>query len=99
MKRHSLGLTAIAIAIAVFLAVFLISPIISVVYTAFSDGHGGLTLSHFFAFFEISLMRESFANSLFVAGMTVLGATLIAIPLAYLTMRFQFRGAVLIQTL
>jgi iron(III) transport system permease protein len=31
--------------------------------------------------------------------MTVLGATLIAIPLAYLTMRFQFRGAVLIQTL
>ncbi len=99
MKRHSIGLTAIAIAIAGFLAVFLISPIVSVVYTAFSDGHGGLTLSHFFAFFEISLMRESFANSLFVAGMTVLGATLIAIPLAYLTMRFQFRGAVLIQTL
>lgn len=99
MKRHSIGLTAIAIAIAVFLAVFLISPIVSVVYTAFADGHGGLTLSHFFAFFEISLMRESFANSLFVAGMTVLGATLIAIPLAYLTMRFQFRGAVLIQTL
>jgi len=99
LKRNSLGLTAIAIAIAVFLAVFLISPIVSVVYTAFSDGHGGLTLSHFFAFFQISLMRESFANSLFVAGMTVLGATLIAIPLAYLTMRFQFRGAVLIQTL
>ena len=90
---------AIALAIAIFLAVFLISPVILVVYTAFSDGHGGLTLSHFFAFFEISLMRESFANSLFVAGMTVLGATLIAIPLAYLTMRFQFRGAVLIQTL
>lgn len=99
MKRNSLGLIAIAIAIAVFLTVFLISPIVSVVYTAFSDGNGGLTLSHFFAFFEISLMRESFANSLFVAGMTVLGATLIAIPLAYLTMRFQFRGAVLIQTL
>ena len=99
MKRNSIGLIAIAIAIAIFLAVFLISPVVSVVYTAFSDGHGGLTLSHFFAFFQISLMRESFANSLFVAGMTVLGATLIAIPLAYLTMRFQFRGAVLIQTL
>ena len=99
MKRNSPGLIAIALAIAVFLVVFLISPVISVVYTAFSDGHGGLTLSHFFAFIEISLMRESFANSLFVAGMTVLGATLIAIPLAYLTMRFQFRGAVLIQTL
>jgi iron(III) transport system permease protein len=99
LKRNSIGLIAIAIAIAIFLAVCLISPVVSVVYTAFSDGHGGLTLSHFFAFFQISLMRESFANSLFVAGMTVLGATLIAIPLAYLTMRFQFRGAVLIQTL
>ncbi len=99
MKRNSIGLIAIAIAIAIFLTVFLVSPVVSVVYTAFSDGHGGLTLSHFFAFFQISLMRESFANSLFVAGMTVLGATLIAIPLAYLTMRFQFRGAVLIQTL
>ena len=99
MKRNSPGMIALALAIAIFLAVFLISPVVSVVYTAFSDGHGGLTLSHFFAFFEISLMRESFANSLFVAGMTVLGATLIAIPLAYLTMRFQFRGAVLIQTL
>jgi iron(III) transport system permease protein len=90
---------AIALAIAIFLAVFLISPVISVVYTAFSDGHGGLTHSHFYAFVEISLMRESFANSLFVAGMTVLGTTLIAIPLAYLTMRFLFRGAVLIHTL
>ena len=31
--------------------------------------------------------------------MTVALATLIAVPLAYLTVRFQFRGAVLIQTL
>ena len=42
---------------------------------------------------QISLMRESFANSLFVAGMTVAFATVIAVPLAYFTMRFQFRGA------
>jgi iron(III) transport system permease protein len=92
-------MVAIAIAIATFLIVFLIGPILTVIYTAFSDGSGGFTLAHFSAFSEISLMRESFANSLFVAGMTVLFATLIAVPLAYLTMRFQFRGAVLIQTL
>jgi iron(III) transport system permease protein len=99
VKRNHPGLIAIAIAIALFLFVFLIGPILTVVYTAFSDGHGGFTLTHFLAFAEISLMRESFANSLFVAGMTVVWATIIAIPLAYLTMRFQFRGAVLIQTL
>jgi iron(III) transport system permease protein len=99
VKRNHPGLIAIAIAIALFLFVFLIGPILTVVYTAFTDGHGGFTLTHFLAFAEISLMRESFANSLFVAGMTVVWATAIAIPLAYLTMRFQFRGAVLIQTL
>lgn len=99
VKRNHPGLIAIAIAIALFLFIFLIGPILTVVYTAFTDGHGGFTLTHFLAFAEISLMRESFANSLFVAGTTVACATVIAIPLAYLTMRFQFRGAVLIQTL
>lgn len=99
MKRNHPGLIAIAIAIALFLFIFLIGPILTVIYTAFTDGQGGFTLTHFLAFAEISLMRESFANSLFVAGTTVLCATVIAIPLAYLTMRFQFRGAVLIQTL
>ena len=99
MKRNHPGLIAIAIGIAALLLIFLIGPILTVVYTAFSDGEGGFTLSHFLAFAQISLMRESFANSLYVAGTTVFFATLIAIPLAYLTVRFQFRGAVLIQTL
>lgn len=99
MRLKNAGLVVVALAIAVLLIAFLVVPIVSVVYTAFSDGAGGFTLSHFSAFGEISLMRESFANSLFVAGMTVLFATIIAVPLAYLTMRFQFRGAVLIQTL
>ena len=44
-------------------------------------------------------MRESFWNSLVVAGPSVVFATLIAVPLAYFTVRFQFRGALLIQTL
>ena len=99
MRLKNAGLVVVALAIAVLLIAFLVVPIVSVVYTAFSDGAGGFTLSHFSAFGEISLMRESFTNSLFVAGMTVLFATIIAVPLAYLTMRFQFRGAVLIQTL
>ncbi|MDO9025945.1 iron ABC transporter permease [Zwartia sp.] len=99
MKRNHPGLIAIAIAIAAFLFIFLIGPILTVIYTAFTDGQGNFTFSHFLAFAEISLMRESFANSLYVAGTTVFFATVIAIPLAYLTVRFQFRGAVLIQTL
>ncbi len=97
--RTSPSIAAVALAIVAFLTAFLVIPVVTVVYTAFSDGQGGFTFAHFAAFAGISLMRESFANSLFVAVTTVGLATLIAVPLAYLTVRFQFRGAILIQTL
>ncbi len=90
---------AIALAIAAFLVVFLIIPVVTVVYVAFADGAGGVTLSHFGSFFSLSLMRESFWNSLYVGVWSVAIATLIAVPLAYFTVRFEFRGALLIQTL
>ncbi len=82
-----------------FLLLFLVLPVGRVFVTAFQDADGGFTLGHFGAFFDQGLMRESFFNSLFVAGMSALFAALIAVPLAYLTVRFEFRGAVLVQTL
>jgi iron(III) transport system permease protein len=88
-----------AMSIALFLLTFLIVPVINVIYIAFDNGHGGLTFSHFGAFFGISLMQESFVNSLIVALASVFFSSLIALPLAYLTIRFDFRGALLIQTL
>ena len=90
---------AIALAIGAFLVVFLIVPVVTVIYVAFADGAGGFTLSHFSTFFHISLMHESFWNSLYVGAWSVGLATLIAVPLAYFTVRFEFRGAALIQTL
>ena len=99
MTRVTPGIVAVALAIAAFLLAFLVVPVATVVYTAFSNADGGFTLAHFGAFAGISLMRESFANSLYVAGMTVLLASVLAVPLAYLTVRFQFRGAAIIHTL
>jgi iron(III) transport system permease protein len=90
---------AVAAAIAAFLLVFLIVPVVTVIYVAFADGAGGLTLSHFATFFHISLMHESFWNSLYVGLWSVAIATLIAVPLAYFTVRFEFRGSAVIQTL
>ncbi|RYF64668.1 MAG: iron ABC transporter permease, partial [Comamonadaceae bacterium] len=49
--------------------------------------------------FDQSIFRESFFNSLIVSLASVFFASLIAVPLAYLTVRFEFRGALLIQTL
>ncbi|MCC7483599.1 MAG: iron ABC transporter permease [Burkholderiales bacterium] len=90
---------AVALAIAAFLVLFLIVPVGIVVWVAFADGAGGFTLANFGSFFGLSLMRESFWNSLLVGLWSVGIATLIAVPLAYFTVRFEFRGAALIQTL
>ncbi len=82
-----------------FLLVFLIVPIGLVIYTAFVDETGALTVGHFGNFFGQTVFRESFFNSLWVALASTFFASLIAVPLAYLTVRFEFRGALLIQTL
>jgi iron(III) transport system permease protein len=92
-------IVAVALAVAAFLAAFLVVPVASVIYTAFASGAGGFTFGHFISFFQISLMRESFWNSLYVAGLSVVFASLIAVPLAYFTVRYRFRGALAIQTL
>jgi iron(III) transport system permease protein len=99
VPRFGPAIAAVALAIAAFLVVFLIVPVVTVVWSAFSTPQGDFTLSHLAGFFSLSLMRESFGNSLYVAGMTVLCATIVAVPLAYFTVRFQFRGAILVQTL
>ena len=85
--------------IAAFLLAFLIVPIGLVIYTAFVDESNRLTLGHFANFFGQTVFVESFLNSRWVSLASVAVATLIAVPLAYLTVRFEFRGALLIQTL
>lgn len=98
-QPHAWGAWLLAAAVLLFLSVFLLLPVGQVIYTAFVTETGAFTLGHFGNFFEQSLLTESFFNSLTVALASVLFASIIAIPLAYLTVRFEFRGALLIQTL
>ena len=84
--RLSPAHAAIALAIALFLLVFLIVPVVTVMYVAFTNSDGSITLAHFFSFFQLTLMRESFYNSLYVGGMSVLLSSIISLPLAYFTM-------------
>ena len=93
------GVWLAAGAVLAFLLLFFVLPVAHVFFIAFLDGDGSFTLGHFSAFFGQGLMREAFFNSLYVAVMAALFAALIAVPLAYFTVRFQFRGAILIQTL
>lgn len=98
-SRFPPGLLIVAGLVLVFLVLFLVIPIGNVFYTAFVNAEGQFTLGHFAAFLHQSLLTESFKNSLYVAVMATFFATLIAVPLAYFTIRFRFRGALIIQTL
>lgn len=90
----------VAVLIALFLATFLLVPVVKVIFVAFQDpSSGDFTLVNFQDFFTTSLFQESFWNSFYVASVSVVIATIIALPLAYFTTRFNFGGAILIQTL
>ncbi len=98
--RGQWGPATVALFLGLFLFVFLIVPVGKVIYVAFQDPNSGeLTLINFIDFFNTSLFRESFINSFYVASMSVVLASVFALPLAYFTTRFNFGGAVLIQTL
>src|SRR5829696_1940384 len=94
------GQALAAAAVALFLLLFLVLPVATVVYDAFTEkGTGAFTLVNFADFARTDLFVRSFWNSLYVSAMSVVLASLFALPLAYLTSRFEFRGSTLIQTL
>lgn len=100
VRGVSLGPYVVAGLILLFLGAFLVVPVLKVIQVAFQDpGTGGFTLVNFQDFFNSALFRQSFFNSLYVAGVSVVIATVIALPLAYFTSRFNFSGSVIIQTL
>ncbi|MCF3630026.1 iron ABC transporter permease [Thalassospiraceae bacterium LMO-SO8] len=100
VSRSHWGPAAVALSLALFLIVFLVVPVAKVIYVAFQDPNtGALTLINFIDFFNTSLFQESFFNSFYVASMSVVLASVFALPLAYFTTRFNFGGSILIQTL
>lgn len=94
------GQLLVAALIAVILLLFLIIPVATVIYVAFTEkGTGAFTLVNFVDFLHTDLFVRSFWNSIYVSAMAVVLASLFALPLATLTTRFEFRGALIVQTL
>jgi len=85
--------------ICIFLILFLLLPVGSVVLGAFGMGSQSFTLDYITLFFQQELYRDAFSNSLQVAFLSMLFASLIAIPLAWMSTRTQFRGWFLIRVL
>lgn len=87
-------------AIVAFLALFLIIPVAMVILVAFQDPNtGAFTLVNFWDFARNEMFIRSFGNSIYVSLMSVVWATIFALPLAYFTTRYEFAGSSIIQTL
>ncbi len=93
MKRHGLDVWSRVFfgILLLFFGVFLLYPVALILRRGFGL-EGQWTLRHFLLIFESPLLRESLLNSLWIAAMTTVLATGLALPLAHWLTRYQFRG-------
>ena len=75
-----------------FLLVFLVYPLLRILYDAFSDDTGRLTLANFVAFARDPYYLRSLANSLLLGLGTVVAASVVGFAVAFLLVRYDFVG-------
>ncbi|HEY7555952.1 MAG TPA: iron ABC transporter permease [Candidatus Binatia bacterium] len=80
------------------LVAFILYPVLRVLWISLQDDQGSLTLVHFANFFRRPLFREALWNSLWSGFLVVSFSAALALPLAYLLARFEFKGKVFLQT-
>jgi len=81
------------------LVLFILYPVVRVLWVSLANEEGQLTLLHFANFFRRFLFREALWNSLWSGLVVVFFGSLMAVPLAYFSARYEFRGKPLLQTL
>ena len=80
------------------LTAFILYPVLSVLWISLSDDRSSLTFIHFVNFFRRPLFREALWNTLWSGALVVLFSAVLALPVAYVLARYQFRGKLLLQT-
>src|SRR4051812_24850078 len=93
--RRFLFLTFILLIFAIFLA----WPIVQVVRVGFQNVGGGFTLAYVAAVFRDEGLRQGLINSIAIAiGVTIVCA-IVAIPLAMLSVKYEFAGKRVVSSL
>ncbi len=91
--RSSRALPALGVAVIwLFLALFLVYPLTRIFYDAVTDEAGRLTVSNFAAFFTDSFYLRALWKSLVLGVATVAASSVIGITVAFLLVRYDFRG-------
>src|SRR5499426_1781757 len=75
-----------------FLAVFLVYPLTRIFYDAVTDEAGRVTFANFAAFFSDGFYLRALWKSLALGLATVAASSVIGIAVAFLLVRYDFRG-------
>src|SRR5262245_23112756 len=75
-----------------FLIVFLVYPLCRLFYDAISDDAGRLTLANLASFFTVPFYPRSLWDSLVLGLVTVITSSVLGIAVAFLLVRYDFRG-------
>jgi iron(III) transport system permease protein len=78
-----------------FLLLFLVYPLLRILYDAFSDDAGRLTLANFVEFGRDPYYLRSLGNSLLLGLGTVLTTSVLGFAVAFLLVRYDFAGRTL----
>jgi iron(III) transport system permease protein len=90
---------AVLLLMAVFMACFLVWPVFLTVKEAFVKPDGTFTMAYAGEIFSNSLYTEGLVNSFKMAIGSTIGAMLLALPLAVLANRYEFRGKMILTSL
>jgi iron(III) transport system permease protein len=91
--RRPRALPALGVALIwLFLALFLVYPLTRIFYDAVTDEAGRLTLANFAAFFSDTFYLRALWKSLVLGVATVAASSVIGIAVAFLLVRYDFRG-------
>ncbi len=85
-------------ALLLVLTAFILYPVLRVLWISVSDDQSNFTLIHFGNFFRRPLFREALWNTLWSGALVVIFSAILALPLAYVLARYEFRGKLLLQT-
>jgi iron(III) transport system permease protein len=91
--HRSAALPALGVALIwLFLIVFLVYPLARLFYDAFTDEAGRFTVGHFVEFATDAFYRRSLVNSLLLGLGTVAATSALGFAIAFLLVRYDFRG-------
>jgi iron(III) transport system permease protein len=75
-----------------FFGIFLIYPLVRLFYDAFTTEGGIFTLANFYSFFTDTFYLQCLVNSLLLGAGTVITTSVLGIAIAFLLLRYEFRG-------